>query len=326
MYKKLINKNLFPFIITFFLLYVILLFVINPEKYINSVYNGFLLFAVNVLPALFPFFFLTKLLTSFNSVYYFSNLLKKPVNKLFKMPKQFSYIFFMSILSGYPIGAKLASETRCDKDTMTRLSAVCSTSGPVFIIGTVGFSMLGNKNIGFIIYLSHILAVIFFAFISGLFVKEYNDYDYNPSILNDNTLSDSIYNSVISILKVGGFIAVFYMFIDMLGSMTLYGFIENIFIRLFNGIGISQDLSKGFLSGFIEVTRSCNEISNCVAPLSLKLCFTAFFITFGGSCVIMQCFAFLKNKIFKAKYVFYKIIQSFLAFSICGLLCLVFNI
>jgi hypothetical protein len=55
--KSFSKKAVYGYIISFFLLYVIFLLVLNPEKYINSVYRGMLMFALNVLPALFPFFF-----------------------------------------------------------------------------------------------------------------------------------------------------------------------------------------------------------------------------------------------------------------------------
>jgi len=304
-----------------------MLLVFNPEKYILSVYNGFLMFALNVLPALFPFFFLTKLLTSIGTVNSITSFMKKPVKKILKMPSCFSYIFFLSILSGYPVGAKLVSEVaQGDKHSVTRLAAVCSTSGPVFIVGTVGFSMLGCKNAGFVLYSAHICAVVLFALISALFVKNKNEISYNPPVPNDKALSESIYNSVISILIVGGFIALFYMFIDMLGSMFIYGLADSFFSKLFMLAGLPEELCKGFLNGITEITRGCNDISKATAPLNFKLCFCAFIVTFGGLCITMQSLAFLKGKILIKRYLVYKFIQSVMAAVICFIMCIIFNI
>lgn len=328
MYISFYKKNTLKYIITFLLLYVIFLFVFNPDKYITSVYNGFIMFAVNVLPALFPFFFLTKLLTYTGNVSFITDIMKKPVNKLFKLPAHFSYIFFMSILSGYPVGAKLVSETtQGNKSAVTRLAAVCSTSGPVFIIGTIGFAMLGNKLAGFIIYASHIISVLIFAAISGLFCKNNNTtYKQPPAALSEKALSDSVYGSIMSILTVGGFIALFYMFIDMLGSFILYGGIENLISQGFTAIGLPNKLGSGLLSGLIEATRGCNEISLSSAPITATLCLMSFLITFGGMCIMLQSFAFLGKKISYIKFIMYKFIQGLIAAGLCIIICAIFSI
>lgn len=331
MNKSLYKTDLKSRFITILLLFIIAMFLINPEKYTSSVYNGMLLFVVNVLPALFPFFFLTKLLTSVGNVGSMTAFMQKPVKKILKMPPQFTYIFFMSILSGYPIGAKLVSEIstkNSNKTSVTRLASVCSTSGPIFIIGTIGFSMLNNKNAGFILYASHILAVLLFAFISGFFFKK-NEVSFSTlktDVCNDKILSESIYSSVISIMMVGGFISVFYMFIDMLGSMVLFSFTQNLLSHIFTAINLPSDISQGFLNGFVEITRGCRDISFSSAPLNIKLCFCAFMVTFSGLCIFMQTFAFLSGKIKYLLFIAFKFIQSVSAALICFLLCLVFNI
>ena len=44
--------------------FFVICLVADPKRYIASVYNGMLLFATSVAPALFPFFFFTRILTS----------------------------------------------------------------------------------------------------------------------------------------------------------------------------------------------------------------------------------------------------------------------
>ncbi|MCI6976113.1 MAG: hypothetical protein MR895_02065, partial [Clostridiales bacterium] len=68
------------------------------------------LFWAAVLPALFPFFFFTRMLTGLGFPETVGKFFEKPVKFLFHTPPISAYIFFMSVLSGYPIGAKLISE------------------------------------------------------------------------------------------------------------------------------------------------------------------------------------------------------------------------
>jgi sporulation integral membrane protein YlbJ len=250
--------------------------------------------------------------------------MRKPVKKLFKMPPQFSYIFFMSILSGYPVGAKLVSETtRADKNSLTRLAAACSTSGPVFITGTVGFSMLKDKNAGFILYAAHIISVLLFALFSGLFIKDANAAVHEKNTeLSSNSLSESVYGSVISILIVGGFISLFYMFIDIL--LNTAGVI--ISLTDITGSSLPFDTIKGLITGIMEVTRGCRDISAAGASLNIKMCLCCFLITFGGLCVMLQSFTFLGKSISRPKFVLYKFVQGLIAVLICFLLCLIFKI
>ncbi|MDD4003441.1 MAG: hypothetical protein PHE12_04515, partial [Clostridia bacterium] len=228
-------------IITLIIMVIIIMFIINPQKYSKSVLNGITLFALNVLPSLLPFFFLTKLLTSLVNIDLLTHFLRRPLKKVFKLPPQFAYIMFISMISGYPIGANLVGELCArdkDKNRVTRLAAVSSTSGIIFVTGTIGGAMLGNKNAALLLYAAHISAALLFAFISGLFVKNKNIYYGNGNFNNnfsDNALSQSVYSAVVSVLSVGVLIAVFYMLTDMLSALPL---LEGFFGNLFGYCGI----------------------------------------------------------------------------------------
>ena len=318
------------FVLTLLLLYVIAAFALFPERYLSSVKNGLYLFSSCVLPVLFPFFFLTKLLTSVGNVGFIANIFRKPCQKFFKMPPVFSYVFFMSALSGYPVGAKLTSEllTQGDKAANTRLAAICSTSGPVFILSTVGFSMLGEKGAGLLILCSHLLAVLTFALASAPFSKRLPPaaLDYVPSKASDHALSESVYSSVISILMVGGFITLFYTFTDMIASTFLLKLPGALLFEAISALNLPADLFRGVFSGMVEMTRGCREISSSLVPFYLKVCCCAFSVTFGGACVILQSFAFLSGKIRCGLFILYKLLKAALSFIICLGLCALLNI
>ena len=85
-------------------------------------------------------------------------IMKKPLQKVYHAPAISGYILIMSMLCGYPIGAKLISECHeqgfiTEKEAKS-VSAFTSTSGPLFIIGTVGVGMFENKTAGFILLIS----------------------------------------------------------------------------------------------------------------------------------------------------------------------------
>ena len=88
----------------------VVLFFLNPAKNIQNVSAGVLIWATSVLPALFPFFFLSKLLIELDAFGGLSTLLSKPTQKIFGAPPAASYIFLLSVVCGYPMGAKLTAE------------------------------------------------------------------------------------------------------------------------------------------------------------------------------------------------------------------------
>jgi len=207
------------------------------------------------------------------------------------------------MLSGYPVGSKLLSETDSlsgGRFYNTRTAAILSTCGPVFILGSIGGAMLKNYKAGLIILLSHYISVFFFAVVSGFFIK--NDFKKSPQTKpqSGQTLSDVVYNSVISILIVGGFICLFYILIDMLGGL----FISH----------IGSSLYRGLISGLIEISRGCYELSNAGLNIPNLIAACAFLVTFGGICITLQCFSFFgKSNMSKPFYVLFKTIQGFTA-------------
>lgn len=68
---------------------------INPERYLSSVKDGVILFWAAVLPALFPFFFFTRMLTGLGFPETIGKFFEKPVKFLFHTPPISAYIFFM---------------------------------------------------------------------------------------------------------------------------------------------------------------------------------------------------------------------------------------
>ena len=146
--------------------------VINPQRYIQSIFSGMLLFAKNVAPALFPFFFFTKLLTGLGGANALGKALKKPVARLYNAPPESGYILVMSLISGYPIGAKLISDFyengNFTIENCKKVSSFTSTSGPLFVVGTVGTLMLSSPKAGYVLFLCHALG----ALVNGLIYRE----------------------------------------------------------------------------------------------------------------------------------------------------------
>ena len=285
------------------LLIILVFLVLNPEQNIDAFFLGIQVWATAVLPALFPFFFFTKFLSELNFPETMGKYLSPLTKRLYRTSGISGYIFVMSILSGYPVGAKLTSDIYemkiISKAEASRITAYTSTSGPLFIIGTVGIGLFKSKVIGIIILVSHILG----AMLNGLIYRNLGKKNEQPLpntyetlckvFTNKNVLEDCMFNSIKSILIIGGYVAIFFVIINIL---NIYNFFLPIYYIL-SSICPSMDFSllPSILNGIIEVTRGCLDLSLATSNPQVLTILGTFLISFGGFSVHFQAYTFLKK-------------------------------
>lgn len=122
-----------------FLAFTFCLLLFSPYN-LPAVKTGLTLWAGSVVPSLFPFFVSTELLMHTNIVYFLGRLLERFMKPLFRIRGEGAFGFIMGLISGYPVGAKIACRFRenqiCSKTECERLLSFTNNSGPLFIIGT----------------------------------------------------------------------------------------------------------------------------------------------------------------------------------------------
>lgn len=312
------TKDLFFSAIILFIMFMI---IANPSLFSSGTISGLKLFFYSVFPGLFPFMFLTKLLTEIGFVYKFSQKLSPISKKLFGTNGVSLYVFFMSILSGYPIGAQLIGDLKSKNlisdSESKKMSIFCTTSGPIFVIGAVGVGMLNSFKIGLIIYISHILASVLLGIISKfLFDKTTASFTPVHSQKEPNLISGTLSKTINSIMLVGAYITMFYLVSELLFKLNIFSFISSLIYPPSSKLGVSKTQIDGILYGLIEVTRGCKELSSFVNPTTISI--VSALISFGGFSIIMQMSAFLKNTQIKThNFVFSKVVCACLSFLIC---------
>ena len=317
---KLTKKSALSATLSLTLIICILLLALRPEIYLKSSLDGIKLWAITVTPSLLPFFFLTSLTASTGMISRVSAKTEKVMRKVFRCGGICSYVFLMSVLSGYPVGAKIISDLEkngvISPDEATRTSTFCSTSGPLFIIGSVGTGMFGDKRVGYCIIIAHILSAVLCGITFRFYGKTDLNKNFRPTLKrSENILYDCVYSSVISVAVVGGFICVFYVFADMLFNLKITLPVETLF-TLITG---NKEISKAFVAGLIECTRGCKALSESVNPLRVSLACAN--VSFGGISVIFQSVAFLKSaKVKISVFVLSKILQTAYSFALCLLI------
>ncbi len=285
--------------------------VIYPERYVTCCFQGFAMWAECVLPSLFPFMVITLILIKSGAADKASLPLKK-VTGVFGLPPAAALCFVISLCSGYPAGTKCVAEfyeSGClSARDCKKLAALCSTSGPLFIIGSVGVKMFGDKSAGQIILLAHIISVLSVALFLSLILKRGDNTEYKRAVPQGNLLYDSFYGAVTAVAVAGGFIAFF-----SVTAQILYDF--NILLPLEKLIALFTDeaSASAVCRGLIEVTRGCRELAGTGSDLGVPFC--GFLITFGGVSIILQQMGYLqKAKVSGAYFVAVKAVQGMLCF------------
>ncbi len=245
-----------------------------PKMFMQSFLDGIAVWAYNVLPALFPFAVLTPLATKF-----FPKKRRSVCKKLFGVPAD--EIFAASLLCGYPIGAKAIAESRLEGDFVVCACAFCSSASPVFVVATVGASLLKSTAATLVLALSHLLSIFACGFLFRKKVCSSECCDSEKSVFAFDDIGNTLTSAVLSVLSVGGLIALFYMLTDMIKSVI--------------PMKLAQSAITGFLLGLLEMTNGIISVcAECDLFAATVLC--SFLLAFGGLCVFAQSMAFLAKK------------------------------
>lgn len=321
-----IKKYIIPVILIFFTICLI----IFSRQNLSAAKSGLELFATSVVPSLFPFFIATELLGYTNIIHTFGRLLNKIMRPLFNVPGEGAFPFLMGIISGYPVGAKIVTRFRkeniCTKEEGERLIAFTNNSGPLFIIGTVGISLLGDLRTGILLFITHLLACITVGVIFRFWKTDTKkhltrNFEQDSSIKTvsisnlGEVLGNSIMSSINTILMIGGFVVLFSVVISILKSSGVIQISSYILNYIFSTFSINTDFSSALITGIIELTNGVKEVANITSSnISTNIIFCAFLLGFGGFSVLLQVFSITsKSDISIKPYIIGKLLHGIFA-------------
>lgn len=290
-------KNIFT---VFVLLIIMISILLNPEDSMNSAKDGLYIWLNLLLPSLFPFVFISNLLIAFGFVKFLGKFLEPIMKPIFNVSGTGLFPFLISMMSGYPIGAKLSASLRnnnlISQTEGNRLISFSSTSGPLFILGTVMIGMIGI-NAAPLFIIPHYLGVI----TVGVFFRFYkrNNTDKITMVQKEekqvyktlgNSMGYAVKDSMNSMLLIGGYVIMFTVIINLVlnsnGFITVLNYLSSIF-------KVNPDIIKGLLAGIIELTNGCYIVSNLNIDILYKVLIVNFLIGWGGFSINSQAISFL---------------------------------
>ena len=331
MIKDSTAKFFIPALIVLFLILGIILF---PNDSLNAAKEGLNIWTTVLIPSLLPFIIGANLIVDLKIVDIIGFIINPITKFIFNVSGKGALVFVISTLSGYPVGSKLASELRINKEISKseaqRLVSFCSTSGPLFIIGSVATGMFQNSSLGYLMILCHYLGSISVGLLFRNYGKEILSKSNTSiksnikSIINYKNsenkgffvlFGDAVHNGVNTLLMVGGFVIVFSVIFKVLSLFNVVTFISNLLHLPLSLLGVSKELCHALISGLFEMTIGCNNISSVSnASEAIKVSLCSFLIGFSGLSILAQCCNFLaKTDINTNIYIFSKFLHGVVA-------------
>lgn len=300
-------------VLGFALVFLAAAIIIFPERYIQSCFQGFALWAECVLPSLFPFIVISLIFIKTGIADKAALPLKK-VTSLFGLPPAAAICFLISICSGYPAGSRVVAEFY-EQGSITssdakKLSVLCSTSGPLFIIGSIGVKMLDDKFTGWKILIAHAISIISVSLVIALITKKKSAQTFSKRNPSGNALYDSFYGAITAVLNAGAFIAFFCVAAQIAYDFNLLLPLEKL-LSLF----MTEDGAAAVCRGILEATSGCRALAD--SDDKLKIALSGFLITFGGASILLQQLSYLINAKVKPTYfIGVKFLQALMCFFI----------
>lgn len=276
-YLRVICVNNYRFKIVLCLLGVTVftvVFFVDPEGMIGGVSNGLSICAAAIIPSLFPFMVISDFVIR-SGVADMAGKFINPITKLiFRLPGSAGCAIIMSMLGGYPVGAKMTAQLLEDgsinRNQAKRMLLFCVNAGPAFVIGTVGTVIFSSRRAGVILYLSMIVSSLIMGLASGIFSENEKDIKIKTPEFRSGVFSQSVMQGVNSTLMLCAWVLLF----SCVGSYV-------------NKLPVSISMYVSLIS---EVTGAC--ISACGRyPVSIQ----ALIMGWAGVCVHCQLLPFIKE-------------------------------
>ena len=308
-------------IISIFTLTLIVLFISflisNNKVVLESITFSISLWKDNLIPNLFPFFILSTFLIEYDFIKRINKIISSMFSYLFKLPKDLSYIFIISLISGFPSNSKyitdLLDKNIINEDIANRLLTFTSYANPLFILGFIGNIL--NKQLATIILIVHILSGIIVGFI----------FNFNNKSNDIKTISISKKNTY---PKIGNILTK--SIIDSINTLLLILGIVSVFLIISNFIKITFNLNNNiylFISSILEMSQGVMNIGISNINIYIKTILITGIISFNGLSIHAQILGILSN--YKIKYKYFllsRILHSIIAIILVSIIIYLYRL
>ena len=261
-----------------------------------------------LIPSLFPFMALSVFVVKSGLAASMGRFAAGPCRVLFGLPGSAAAAIVMSMVGGYPVGAR-AVAALCQEGEITpreaaRMLCFCVNSGPAFVLSVVGAGLLHSAQAGILLLVSQLSASLLLGLLCGIGVPRGRTGRAAPKrgMGAAEALICSASDAARSMLSMCCFVLLFAVLLGLL----------RVFVT---------SPAAALLSAALEVTGGCSD----AAALRLPLWLFSFAIGWGGLCVHFQILSSVQGiPIGIPRFLLFRFLHGALAAGITFGLCRLF--
>lgn len=246
-----------------------LILILDSRLALEGAASAVVLCTRTVIPALFPFFVLSMLLT---------DSLKDSVPRPFRIlgktlgiPESAASLVIPALLGGYPVGAKTVGDLyhsrRISAEEAQRLLAFCSNAGPSFLFGMVS-GFFPEKRTLWLLWIIHILSAI----LTAMALPPVKHPPDSRPLPTESSHTDILWSAAKAMALVCCWVVLFRIILT---------FLEAWFFPML------PDWANVLLSGILELTNGCFALTR-IARIPIRFILCSCMLSFGGICVLLQ--------------------------------------
>lgn len=281
-------RRLFPYL---FIAMIALALICYPSDACAGAVNGLRMCGSAVIPALFPFFVLSRLAISLGRLPQGGKRTDALMQHLFGVSGACLPALLVSFIGGYPIGvstiASMYENGTLSKRDAERAITFCNNSGPAFFVGIVGMVVLGNVQNGLILYGLHCIAALLTGILTArpqaanwrlraIKVKSDEPPSFAQSFLN------AVSGSCAALLQISALVVFFSILLRLLRTT---GVLSLLCLPLCKILKLTIQEAEAILCGCMELSSGILQLSG-VGNSAFVLC--AGLLGWGGMCVHFQ--------------------------------------
>lgn len=264
-----------------------------------------------LIPSLFPFMVLSSFIVK-SGLSDKCSLILSPVTKLlFKLPGCAGMSVLLSMIGGYPVGARgivsLLEQKRITQSQAKRMALFMVGGGPAFIVFVVGDILLADRTSGLILWASQVITQIMLGILTGIMSDDEKEPPKAASTVKSMSFSSAVVEScrdgVTGMISLCGLVTLFSSVLGIIINLGIYDSISG----FLNFLGVDKSVADSVLPVLWEVTKGCNQACDVNAPIYL----VAFAIGWGGICVHFQIYSLIESLgVSKLKFTFFRFLQG----------------
>ena len=263
-----------------------------PQTVFTGASYGLVLWFRHVLPTLLPYMILINVLICTPALHWICHITSPFLCPLLGTSYYGTFAVLTGFLCGYPMGAKTTSDllnvNKISRSEASYLLSFCNNISPAFILSYVVAQNMKERNLCIPFFLILTFTPLMLSFIFRLFYRLPESSCSFPQVtpgsfsnpsesISDNFLDRCILNAFESVTKVGGYMMMFSVLIQLLASV------------------LPNTIFSLLLYSSLEISTGIRLLFSSALYTTEKIILCAFLTSFGGWCCIAQTYSMISS-------------------------------